>query len=137
MLISYLLITSCDCPKSADVIYYKQQKKLEVTTKNAFIESILIHDEVHYDFVDNHKDDVRIYRKGNRLDNKLDLNNIDSNYIVEGNLKETLSKNLISFEINLYLDKNTENNYDSRIARFIVADTSSNKIVEKYGGGCK
>ena len=134
-----LLIVSCNCPNSADIIYYKKERKLEITTKNAFIDSITIHEEpeIHYDFVDEHKDDVKIYRKGKRMDNSLDLNNIDSNYLVKGNLAEMLLKKTILFEVNLYIEENPENNYDSREAIFFVADTSANKIVEKYGGGCK
>jgi hypothetical protein len=132
-------IISCNCPKSADIIYYKKEQKLEITTEKAFIDSITIHEEfeVHYDFVDEHKDDVKIYRTGKRMDSSLDLKNIDSNYLVKGNLKEILLKKVISFEVNLYIEPTTENTYDSKEARFIVADTSSNRIVEKYGGGCK
>lgn len=134
-----LSIISCNCPKSADIIYYKKEQKLEITTEKAFIDSITIHEEfeVHYDFVDEHKDDVKIYRKGKRMDSSLDLKNIDSNYLVKGNLKEILLKKVISFEVNLYIKPTPENTYDSTEARFIVADTSSNIIVEKYGGGCK
>jgi hypothetical protein len=138
-LIFNLSILSCNCPKSADIIFYKKENKLEITTKNAFIDSILIHEEfeIHYDFVDENKDDVKIYRIGKRMDNRLNLNNIDSNYLVKGNLKEILLKKAISFDVNLYIESNSENRYDSRLARFIVADTSKNIIIEKYGGGCK
>jgi hypothetical protein len=132
-------IISCNCPKSADIIYYKKEQKLEITTEKAFIDSITIHEEfeVHYDFVDEHKNDVKIYRKGKRMDSSLDLKNIDSNYLVKGNLKEILLKKVIAFQVNLYIEPTPENTYDSTEARFIVADTSSNRIVEKYGGGCK
>ena len=134
-----LSIISCNCPKSADIIYYKKENKLEITTKNAFIDSITIHEEfeIHYDFFDENKDDVKIYRIGKRMDNSLNLTNIDSNYLVKGNLKEILLKKAISFDINLYIELNSENPYDSREVRFIVADTSKNIIIEKYGGGCK
>jgi hypothetical protein len=132
-------IISCNCPKSADIIYYKKEQKLEITTEKAFIDSITIHEEfeVHYDFVDEHKNDVKIYRKGKRMDSSLDLKNIDSNYLVKGNLKEILLKKVIAFQVNLYIEPTPKNTYDSTEARFIVADTSSNRIVEKYGGGCK
>lgn len=71
------------------------------------------------------------------MDNRLNLNNIDLNYLVKGNLKEILLKKAISFDVNLYIESNSENPYDSREARFIVTDTSKNIITEKYGGGCK
>lgn len=135
-----LSIISCDCPKSADLIYYKKEKKLKITTKNAFIDTIVIHEEpeIRYDFVDGHKDDVKIYRKGNEIINHIDLDNIDFNYFtVKGNLNELLLKKGMKIDVELYLKPTSENNYDSNEAEFTVTDTSSNKIVVKYGGGCK
>jgi hypothetical protein len=134
-----LLIISCNCRKSADIVFYKKEKKLDVTTPNAFIDTITICDEpeVHYDFVDKCQGEVKIYRIGKVMKNHLDLENIDSNYKVKGNLKEMWLRKAVNIKVELYIKETEDTRFDSREARFIVADTSSNKIIEKYGGGCK